>query len=72
TCWLVGGALRNARLGLPVDDFDFALAVDPTDLARRFATRIGGHWFFLDEARLQSRVVARTDDGTVSYDFSPW
>ncbi|MFO7982283.1 MAG: hypothetical protein R6V08_02420, partial [Desulfuromonadales bacterium] len=71
-CYLVGGALRNVYLGLPVSDFDFTLADDPTDLAQKFAERLDGHWFSLDETRAQSRVVVKTESGPVFYDFAPW
>lgn len=67
TC-LVGGAVRDALLGHPPVDFDFTSEHDPTPLARAFAKQCGGHWFWLDEQRRQSRVGIA--DGT--YDFAPW
>ena len=71
--YLVGGALRNALLGLPVSDFDFASPVDPTALARRFASNCGGRWFCLDVARCQSRVVwAGKGIGPLTFDFAPF
>ncbi len=73
TIYLVGGALRNWRLGRATADFDFASAFDPTELARRFAAAVGGHWFFLDEERRQSRVAVRSEDAPpVIYDFAPF
>ncbi|MFA5516585.1 MAG: hypothetical protein WDA20_09890 [Desulfuromonadales bacterium] len=66
--YLVGGALRDLLLGRPIGDFDFALPGNPTDFARGFAGRIGGHWFMLDKQRRQSRVVA----GDLTYDFAPF
>ncbi|MEJ2699806.1 MAG: hypothetical protein P8Z70_09135, partial [Desulfuromonadales bacterium] len=71
-CFLVGGALRDWLLEKESGDFDFATPFDPTDLAVRFAGEIGGKWFFLDEARRQSRIVADTEKGTVTYDFAPF
>ncbi len=73
SCWLVGGVLRNWRLGLPVDDFDLATPGDPSDLARRFAQAVGGTWFLLDGERRQSRVVVKgkgRGEG-LCYDFAP-
>ena len=67
TC-LVGGAVRDALLGHPPVDFDFTSEHDPTPLARAYAKQCGGHWFWLDEQRRQSRVGIA--DGT--YDFAPW
>ncbi len=72
-CYLVGGALRDALLGVSAHDFDFATPGDPTRLARGFSARVGGRWFFLDRARCQSRVVLRGADGeSTSFDFAPF
>lgn len=71
-CYLVGGALRDTLLGRPVSDFDFAMSFDPTALARSFAGRSGGTWFFLDEERRQSRVVRREGDVETTFDFAPF
>jgi len=65
---LVGGAVRDAQLGRPVSDFDFASPGDPTPLARALAGQLAGHWFWLDAPRRQSRVVA----GPRTCDFAPW
>jgi poly(A) polymerase len=71
--FLVGGALRNARLGLPVTDFDFATPFDPTTLAHAFAARCGGRWFMLDASRSQSRVVwTPPGDSPLTFDFAPF
>lgn len=66
--WLVGGALRDTLLGHQPVDFDFTVEHDPTNLARSFARECGGHWFWLDEGRRQSRVVI----GASSFDFATW
>jgi poly(A) polymerase len=72
-CFLVGGALRDWQLGRAVSDLDFAVSCDPTDLAKRFAEAVGGHWFMLDAERRQSRVVSRKQDALpFTYDFSPF
>ena len=71
--FLVGGALRNALLGMDVSDFDFATPFDPTDLARAFARGCGGRWFMLDPRRNQSRVVwTGTKGAALTFDFAPF
>lgn len=69
--FLVGGALRDWHLGRAVKDIDLATAGNPSGLARQFASRCGGHWFWLDRQRQQSRVVLKRDSDVFSYDFSP-
>ncbi|MBW2476506.1 MAG: CCA tRNA nucleotidyltransferase [Deltaproteobacteria bacterium] len=69
--YLVGGALRNALLGKPVSDIDLASSCDPTQIAKEFASSNGGHWFWLDESRLQSRVVFKTPM-LLTFDFAPF
>lgn len=72
-CFLVGGALRDWQLGRPVSDLDFAVSCDPTELSRKFAEAVGGHWFMLDAERRQSRVVSRKQDALpFTYDFAPY
>ena len=70
-CWpagsyLVGGAVRDLLLGLPVTDFDFA-GPNPIAAARACARTTGGSVFPLDEERGHWRVAA----GGVVYDFAP-
>jgi poly(A) polymerase len=69
-CWLVGGTLRDWLLGRPVKDFDIATPKDPSDLAMRFAERVGGKWFLMDQQRRQSRVVLRGEG--ITCDFAPF
>jgi len=68
-CCLVGGAVRNALCGEPVHDFDLATDYDPTTLSRALAAALAGHWFWLDRARRQSRVLLPTGDYV---DFAPF
>jgi poly(A) polymerase len=69
--WLAGGGVRDCLLGRRVNDLDFALGGACVDLPRLFAERWGGTFFWLDEERLQGRVV-RTEAGvTVVHDFAP-
>jgi len=66
--WLVGGCLRNFLLDLPQTDIDIACSDDPTFLAKHWASGVGGHWFWLDKARKQSRVLL--SQGLI-VDFNP-
>lgn len=61
--YLVGGAVRDALLGLPTHDLDFALAGDVLGLARRVANHLGGAYFPLDEARQTGRVILSNNPG---------
>ena len=71
SCHLVGGALRDFLLDRPITDFDFVTKFDPTNLARSFASTIGGTWFSLDTQRQQSRVIVKKEGFSYSYDFAP-
>ena len=68
--YIVGGAVRDALIGASVTDVDLVTATDPTPLAKNFARQIGGSWFWLDESRLQSRVVVNNDENCPDYDFA--
>ena len=68
--YLVGGAIRDALTDRPIIDIDLVFPRDPTALARKFASLIGGHWFWLDDERRQSRVVVSHDSAGPSYDFA--
>lgn len=68
--YLVGGAIRDALIGRSITDLDLIFPDDPTTLAKDFARQIGGHWFWLDQDRLQSRVVVKHDDDCLDYDFA--
>jgi len=72
-CYLVGGALRDAILGLDLEaDFDFSLPADATGFARKFASAFSGSWFMLDEQRQQSRVVFKSAGDRIICDFIPF
>ncbi len=69
--YLVGGAVRDALIGLPVADLDLIFPDDPTPLAQRFAKLAGGSWFWLDSERRQSRVVVN-QGANPYFDFAPF
>lgn len=69
--YLVGGYLRDSFLGRETKDLDFALSGAWEELPRIFAARISGRFFWLDEKRLQGRVVKKTGGEISFFDFAP-
>jgi len=69
--YLVGGCLRDHLLGREIKDLDFAVSGAIEELPRSFAELIFGAFFWLDEERLQARVVKKGDVGITVYDFAP-
>jgi len=61
--YLVGGAVRDALLGLPIHDLDFALSGDALAIARRIANLLGGDYYPLDEERQAGRVLLGDPSG---------
>jgi len=55
--YLVGGAIRDALLGLPSKDFDFICSSNPRTIAHQFAERHHGAFYMLDEERNTCRVI---------------
>ena len=68
--FLVGGAIRDGLIGRPITDLDLIFPEDPTVLAKEFAKQVGGHWFWLDKERRQSRVIVNHIGGCPDYDFA--
>lgn len=66
--WIVGGAVRDQRLGRPVLDLDVACS-DPVGAARSYAREYGGAAFPLSERHGAWRVAVAGDEKTV--DFTP-
>jgi tRNA nucleotidyltransferase/poly(A) polymerase len=54
---LVGGAVRDAWLGRPIHDLDFAVQGNAVDLARAVANRLGGDFYIMDDERGTARVL---------------
>ncbi|MEA2125511.1 MAG: poly(A) polymerase [Solirubrobacteraceae bacterium] len=67
--WLVGGAVRDRRLGRPTDDLDVAVAGDPKALAQALRRELGGAAFSLGEGFGGWRVVKR--DKSAHVDLLP-
>jgi len=64
---LVGGFLRDYRLGTQRQDFDFAVDGDALKIARVFAHRIKGAFVLLDKERGCARVAKKK--GWTNYNF---
>src|SRR6476659_1278685 len=58
--WIVGGAVRDAALGRPVDDLDLAVAGDPGAAAKRVGAALGEHAFELSAEFGTWRLVSRS------------
>jgi len=69
--WLAGGAVRDAMLGRPVHDWDFAVDRRAIRLARAAADALGGAYYTLDAERGTGRVILPPTDGVQVYlDFA--
>ena len=69
--YLVGGAVRDRLLGLPVHDVDLVLAGDALQLAREVAYKLGAAYYPLDIERETGRVVISLTHGKQRYlDFA--
>jgi putative nucleotidyltransferase with HDIG domain len=68
--WLVGGPVRDAFLGRPIDpDVDIVVGTDARDGARRLASAADAHVFALSERFGAWRVIAR--DRSWQADLTP-
>jgi len=69
--YLVGGSVRDLLIDVPnIKDIDLLMPSGSEDIARAFAGRIGGSFFFLDEERKATRVVKHEAGGVVQFDFT--
>jgi len=68
--WLVGGAVRDAILGRPVVDLDFAVDGDARRVARLAADCLGGAYYELDDERDTGRVLLPSAGGPRTLDFA--
>lgn len=60
--YIVGGAVRDALLGRKLHDLDFAMADNPTALARNLAKRLDAGFFVLDDERHTARVMYQNSE----------
>ena len=68
--YLVGGFLRDQKLGKNGTDFDFTVNKKALDFARAFARRVKGAFVLLDKERGCARVVKRQGDAIRTFDFA--
>ena len=68
--YLVGGAIRDLLLGLPIHDYDFALAEGSITAAKEVADNLGGAFFILDKERETARVILTEKGQRVVVDFT--
>jgi len=61
--YLVGGAIRDALLGRPSHDLDFALPRNALKTARKVANALQGAYYCLDDQHPAGRVVLTTPEG---------
>lgn len=61
--FVVGGAVRNSFLDLPIHELDFAMPSDAIKTARKVADQLGGAFYILDEDRDYGRVILYQADG---------
>ena len=64
--YLVGGSVRDALMGRPATDFDFAVSGSGLEFARAFAARVRGALVILSEPDDEARVVCRD----LTFDFN--
>jgi poly(A) polymerase len=69
--YLVGGSVRDLLIGKQdIKDIDLVIPVGSESVARAFADKIDGSFFFLDEERKITRVVKHADEGAIQFDFT--
>lgn len=68
--YIVGGAVRDAMLGAPIQDIDIATAGSGMQLARIIANRLGGAYYPLDKDRDVGRALLDTMDGRLEIDVA--
>jgi putative nucleotidyltransferase with HDIG domain len=61
--YIVGGAVRDILLGVPLHDIDFVMSENPYTLAKKLAKRLSVGFFVLDDERHTARVVFEDQQG---------
>jgi poly(A) polymerase len=71
SCYLVGGAIRDALLQKPVRDLDFILSAGSLAFARRIADDLQADFYILDSQRSTGRVLFTQANGEqITLDFA--
>ena len=69
--FLVGGAVRDQILDLPIHDLDFAVKNDPELIAKKLANSLKAGFYVLDDLRHTARVVLKTNSESITtFDFA--
>ena len=59
--FLVGGAVRDLLMGIPIHDLDFTLPKDTIRCAKNVADRLNGDYYLLDKERQAGRVLLQDE-----------
>ncbi len=71
TIYLVGGSVRDLLITNQLfKDIDLMMPAGSETVARSFADAINGSFFFLDEDRRITRVIKKTDEVVLQFDFT--
>lgn len=69
--YLVGGSVRDLLIGKQdIKDIDLLMSSGSEAVARAFADKINGSFFFLDQERKITRVVKHADGEPLQFDFT--
>ncbi|MGJ3239952.1 MAG: hypothetical protein ACFE0Q_14670 [Anaerolineae bacterium] len=68
--YLIGGAVRDAFLHLPIKDMDLAVPDDAVAIARQIANAFNGDVFVMDEERQVARVLLTIADQPLTVDVA--
>ena len=69
--YLVGGSVRDLLITNQLfKDIDLMMPSGSETVARSFAAKINGSFFFLDEDRRITRVIKKADEATLQFDFT--
>lgn len=70
--YIIGGAVRDSFLHLPIKDIDLATPSDSIKVARKIANAFDGDIFIMDAERGVARTFIDTDDGQLTIDVSAY
>lgn len=70
--YLVGGFLRDYRLGMLKNDFDFAVSKGAIEFARTFSNEIKGVFILLDQKHGCARVAKKEKGQLYTFDFADY
>lgn len=60
--WLIGGAIRDTILGLPIKDYDFVIKNKASEFAKWFAQKLNATFVLLDVKLDESRVIYKPEN----------